>query len=289
MTHADKIAIQTKLDSYVSRYQSQNSAANSLRDVSAATLSQIKNDKWDKIADDMWRNIASQIGIRTWQKVETRCYRLMSEAFDDAQRYSNVCAITAAAGSGKSFAAADYVSTHPNAYHLVCCEWWGLQKFLGEVLRTMGLEAKVTNNDNSVMLADIVAALVKQPTPLLIFDEADKLQDKVLYSFISLYNQIEGLCGIVFCATENLESRIVDGVRLKKRGYNEIYSRLGRRFIAIKSNTTSDVEKVCLANGIDDISQIERIVGDCDLDLRRVKHFVHSQKLINAKTNGTGN
>lgn len=283
----NKQEIKVSLASYVARYTSQNAAANSLTNVSAATVSQILNDKWEKIADEMWRNIASQVGVSNWVKVETRCYQLIHQTLADAQQYANTHAVTASAGSGKSYSAADYAATHPNAYHITCCEWWGPKSFFAEILRIMGLESRVVNNDNSAMIDTIVAALKRKEHPVVIFDEADKLQNKVLYGFISLYNQLEGSCGLVMMATDNLERKLKDGVRRNTAGYSEIYSRLGRRVIAIKGNSANDVVKLCQANGISDQDAIDKVISDCDMDLRRVKRFVHSYKMI--KQNGTSN
>lgn len=276
----NKHEIKTKLDAYVARMGSQNKAAATLKGVSSATITQIKQGHWDSIADKMWRKIAAQMGFNYWVKVDTRCSKLITQVFADAQVYSHTHALTAEAGSGKSFTAADYVTNTHNAYHITCCEWWGPQAFFAEILRIMGMRAKICNNDNSAMIESIVAALKQQERPLLILDEADKLHNKVLYNFISLYNQLEDVCGIVLMATDNLERRIKAGVRRNLRGYNEVYSRLGRRFIAINANNAADVAIVCQANGVEEQETIDKIISDCDMDLRRVKRFIHSYKIL---------
>lgn len=40
-----------------------------------------------------------------------------------------------------------------------------------------------------------------------------------------------------------------------------------------------DIKAVCLANGLDDRREIERIIDDADNDLRRVKRLVCALKL----------
>lgn len=286
MTDQQKQQIKNKLSEYVSRYASQNTAANTLKDVSSAMVSLILNDKWDKIANEMWRNIANQIGVVDWNRVETRCFKLLTETFDDAKKFANVYGVTAQAGSGKTFAARDFVKNHPNSFHIVCCEWWGVKLLFSEILRVMGLESKVVTNDNAAMMDSIAKALRAMPSPLLIIDEADKLGDKVFCGGISLCNALEDVCGIIFMATDNLSSRVTTGVRFSKRGYNELYSRMGRRFIDIKPNKQDDIAMICIANGVSNKSDIEKIISDCDMDLRRVKRFIHSYKILN---NGTGN
>lgn len=286
MTDQTKQQIKTKLSEYCGRYSSQNLAANTLKSVSAATISQILNGKWDKIADEMWRNIASQIGVSDWNRVETSCFNLITETFADAQKYANVYGVTAKAGSGKTFAARDYARTHQNAHHIICCEWWTIKLFFSEILRTMGLESKISYNDNALTMSAISQAIREQQTPVLIFDEVDKLTDRIFCGLISVCNELEDICGIILMATDNLSSRIEAGVRSNKKGYNELYSRLGRKFIKVTNNKQDDIAKVCIANGVTDRYEIDKITSDCEFDLRRVKRFIHSYKILN---NGTGN
>ena len=67
--------------------------------------------------------------------------------------------------------------------------------------------------------------------PLLVFDEGDKLMDTVFYYFISIYNALEGRCGIIFLSTEYIKRRMSIGLEYDKKGYDEMFSRIGRRFI----------------------------------------------------------
>ncbi len=76
-------------------------------------------------------------------------------------------------------------------------------------------------------------------------------------------------------------SNIID--RLHKKGYKEIYSRLGRKFIELKGVGSTDVNQICQANRITDKAQIKEIFEDSEFDLRRVKRKVHAIKQINQK------
>ena len=73
------------------------------------------------------------------------------------------------------------------------------------------------------------------------------------------------------------------GLRYDKKGYNEIDSRIGRKFFELEPTGPSDVYAVCAANGLNDkavISGIIREVEECDFDLRRVKKAIHKAKRI---------
>ena len=179
------------------------------------------------------------------------------------------------AGCGKTEAIKTYTAANRNVYHLCCSEYWNRKHFLTELLRSLGIEATGTVTE---MMFDAIQALKKKDAPLVILDEADKLSDQVLYFFISIYNQLEDHCGILLCATDYLEKRIKRGVRNSRKGYREIYSRVGRKFIGLPLANTKDVMAICNANGVTDRSDIARIAEEADGDLRRVKRLVWSIK-----------
>lgn len=280
MQAKEKEQIRTALQAFCERKGSQNKAATALKGVSSATVSQVLNGNWDLITDEMWRNIASQIGYdrQTWNIVETRGYKRMTDLLGDAQANSLVLAITGDAGCGKSEAVKRYEASHKNVYHLCCSEFWNRKHFMTELLRKMSVEH--SGYTVAEMMEEIVTVLKKQDTPLIVLDEADKLSDQVLYFFISLYNALEDHCGIILCATQYLEKRIKRGIRQERKGYREIYSRFGKRFIPLQVVNADDIRMVCLANGIEDESDIESVINDSDNDLRRVKRRIHGLKTM---------
>lgn len=278
MTTEFKTQVKEKLAGYISQKGSQNKAANSLNGVSAALISQIMNDNHEKISETMWRNIASQIGCSTqkWLCVEITDFKIISQLLKDAQQHANVFAITGDAGSGKSMSFEIYTKSNRNSYLLSCAEYWNRKEFLVQLLTVMGVD--YSGFSVSEMMNEIVKKLKTQQSPLIILDEADKLPDAVLCFFITLYNRLEGHCGIVLCATDHLSKRINKGIKLNKKGYKEINSRIGRRFIELKGVNFTDVTQICIANGIEDAKSIKDIFTDAEGDLRRVRRKIHAIK-----------
>ena len=267
-----------RLREYISRFESQNKAANSLKGVSPATISQMINSNWNLIKDEMWRNVAAQIGYTEteWIGVETRDYKILTSILADAQLNSQVFAITGNSGTGKTFAIKQYESNNKRVHTLCCAEYWNKKMFMQELLAVMGRDyAGLTIGE---MMYEAVSELKRQDNPLIILDEADKLPDQVLYFFITLYNQLEDQAGIVLCATNYLEKRIRRGVKLNKKGYNEIYSRIGRKCIELKGLSANDISAVCQAHGVIENKKIQEIIADCESDLRRVRRKVHALK-----------
>lgn len=270
--------ITLKLQAYCERYGSQNKAAASMKGVSAATISQILAGNTQLVSDEMWRNVASQIGYRegNWEPVETRDFRLISRFLQDAKENALVMALTGAAGSGKSFTSRHFAENNRRTYMLCCNEFWNRKIFMEELLQAMGRETG--NSSLGEMVQEVVRAIKTADRPLIILDEADKLNDQALCFFITLYNMLEDECGIVMCATSHLTDRLSRGLKYNKKGYSEIWSRIGRKCIELKGVGAADIVAVCEANGITSKADIEKVIEDSDGDLRRVKRKIHSIK-----------
>ena len=113
---------------------------------------------------------------------------------------------------------------------------------------------------------------------LIILDEADKLNDKCICYFISLYNNLEDKCGIVLQATQRLKKKFESGLRNIAPGYEEAFSRIGSRFVPIQENNEQDFYQIIKANGITTPDNIYSIINDCDGDIRRIKRLVYAYR-----------
>lgn len=278
MTHQEKIQTVEAIERMILQKGSQNQLSKSMKGVSSATLSQMRNHNWDNIADEMWRRVASYVGVTNsgWNHAETANSLELMQFFSDAQKYSLVLAITGKAGSGKTSTAALYSAENKNVYRLSCNEYWDKRWFLRELLTQMGKDHSGYTLPELMQRA--VETLKSTASPLIILDEADKLADNVLLFFITLYNELEDHCGIVLMATHFLEKRIKRGVAVDKKGYREIFSRVGLRFIELEDASFADIEKICRANGIEDAKIIQAISKDCDGDVRRVRRLIFAHK-----------
>lgn len=281
MNEIEKQRICEGLKLYVSMYPSQNKAAQSLIGTSAGTVSSILAGKWDNISDSMWRNIGAQVRQTRsgWQTVQTSAWQEMTFALEDAQRYRNVTWIVGEAGCGKTTTAREYSERCRSVYYVLCSEDMRRSDFIRGIARRIGLKTDgCTLRD---MLDSITDALIQTSDPLLVFDEADKLTERVFHYFIELYNRLEDKCGIVFFSTSYIKRRMKMGLMYDKKGYNEIHSRIGRKFFELERTSANDVYAVCVANGLTDKKLISEVVRDAeqyDFDLRRVKKSIHRVK-----------
>ena len=287
LTNNEKSQIQECLKQYVSKYPSQNKAAQSLVGTSSATVSSILQGKWENISDDMWRNLSSQLGTTSgndWQVVETKAFQEMSLVMKDAQAVKNVTWIVGEAGCGKTTTARLYASEHNEVFYILCSEDMKKSDFVREIARRIG--QRTEGYSIRELLDRIIDDLIQMEAPLLLFDEADKLPERVFHYFIDLYNRLEDKCGIVFFSTSYIKRRMSMGLRYNKCGYNEIHSRIGRKFFELERTGAHDVYAICVANGVTDKARISEVVKDSEefeFDLRRVKKSIHRAKLIAAQ------
>lgn len=285
LTLEDKNGIRDALQAYADRFKSRNKAANALKNVSPATVSNILNGKYENISDDMWRVIASQTGYEFrsgWRIADTRPFQEISYALDDARRWGNVTWVVGEAGCGKTTAARTYAGGHGEVFYILCSEDMKKGDFVREIARTVGIRAEGCNIRETWSL--ILDDIVKMQSPLLIFDEADKLTEPVFHYFISMYNKLEDKSGIVFMSTDYIKKRIGNGLRYMKAGYKEFYSRIGRKYFEVEETTAQDVAAVCVANGVSDRRTLDEIIREtepCMFDLRRVKKSIHRKMRMN--------
>lgn len=284
MNTEQKQQITELLKAFCEQKGSQNKASHALTGVSSATISQMLNGKTELIADEMWRNIEGQLKSNSndWQIVETTDFKRLKKLLKDSKEYANVFGIVGDAGSGKSKAIEIFEAENDNVFALSCSEFWNKKYFLQELLKKMGRD--FSGLTIAEMMYEAISQILKKENPIIILDEADKLTDQVLYFFITLYNKLEDKAGIVLIATDHLRKRVDRGLNINKKGYKEIYSRIGRKFIELKGVNFTDVTQICRANGIDDSKTIKTVWEDCEQDLRRVKRKIHALKKRNNDT-----
>lgn len=282
MNTQQKTEVQKLLVNFITKHNSQAKAARLLK-VSEAILIGIKKGDWDNISDDMWRKIGKQVGLSKrdeWRIVPTQGFNEILTILEDAQETNSMFALTAQEGAGKDTAIKYYAEHNCNVYVINCSEYFNRKRFLSKILTAM---AKDSSGSVSEMMDIIIDTVLKQELPLLIFNEADKLNDQVLYFLISFYNELENRCGIVLTATGYLAKKIQRGRSLRRKGYAELYSRIGRKLIEIETTTKTDIKNICEANGVKDPEFISYIYNEYEGDLRRVYRLVYRWKKKNAQ------
>lgn len=202
---------------------SQNALAAKL-DISAATVTAIKQGKWQNISPAMWNKVASFFELREdWQLFATPNFNRVTKLCDDAQQQHKMLAVAAFTGSGKTTALREYVRKSPNAYYFLCTAVMGRKEFVRGVLRSMGLEDA---GNIAACIQTICERLNEASSPLLILDDAGKLGDSILPVIQIIYDATEFRAGIVLAGTEYMKSYIDKMAGKDKKGFRELKRRI---------------------------------------------------------------
>lgn len=281
MKEQEKEEIALRLRSYIRRQGSQARAAKAMG-IGAATVSAVLKEDWVSVSEEMLRKIDSHTRVSSeWTLVETGVYREMTQVMDDARRDCDYTWVIGVPGCGKSCTAEDYARRHPSTYYVLCSLDMGKREFVEALSRAVGIYKPEYNLYHA--MREVVDKIRTQESPLIILDEAEKLGNWFMSYFITLYNELEEMAGIVCLSSPQIKTRMQRGIACNRRGYEETYSRLGRRFYELDQTDVTDVTAICRANGVAseaDIHKIIRSTEQCNLDIRRVRKLV--RKVLHA-------
>ncbi len=225
----------------------------------------LKEENWSSVSDEMWVKVGNALGYKfanRWVTVETTNLKMVKMVLEMAQQFGEMKCIAHPAGGGKSQSTEWYKEQDTSGtVFLFKCEKWSHREFLNRLAQSLGID--IENERNLYRLSDRIIAFFKlkmaSGQPLLIIDQADKLPNRSLAFLIQFYNELKGECGCVLVGTEHLAKKIKAGVRRSLESFDELDDRLGRNYVNLLGYTKLDVTKICTANGVEQLSEIERI------------------------------
>ncbi len=234
--------------------------------INVGALSTIMNGKYGADENKMLGKIATALDYKDidWAIVKTiGNYRKIAQAVEDAQNEKMWFAVSNKAGSGKTGTLEDiYNQDTTGSVVFIQAEEWSARQFLTQLIsKTIGISTLKGKYKTNGELLEIACNFFNEQAfndPVLLIDEADKFKPAALRLLIPLFNKTEDRLGVVISGTENLQKEIKRGVRLAKKGYDEIESRIGRAYIELKGATEKEVYQICEVNGItDELTQMK--------------------------------
>lgn len=281
--------------------------------INVGALSTILAGKYGADESKMLQRIAKALNYResNWNLARTIANYVTTEfVFQDAQMESMWFALSHKAGSGKTSVLEDLFNRdETGTVTFIQAEEWSGRKFLINLVeKTLGESALKGGYKTIADLLDMVVNYFNDMSlerPVLIIDEVDKLRPAALRVLIPIYNRTEDRLGVILSGTENFEKEIKSGVRLCKKGYDEIESRFCRSYIHLPGVTKREVYEICAANGVADEESLMSIWGELEKvrrpatvttatgvkdvmidyvdDLRRLKRLVKRRLLLNKR------
>lgn len=216
---------------------SQNEVAKKLN-INAAYISAIVNGEnkvgKSEIADMYWEKIAELVGIQVakkyWETKETPQGVAILEALEEAREFGRTITIVGETGCGKSFTIERlFMKKYPVAtYKIVIGNLDNIGDIEDKLADEMGL--KLGQMSRSAKLKEISLALLmikyRRLKPLVIFDEAEYMTQKTLCAIKSMYDMLNGVCGIVMVGTDQIIKNFDKLKKKNKTGIPQLYRRI---------------------------------------------------------------
>jgi transcriptional regulator with XRE-family HTH domain len=279
--------------------------------ISGTALSLLLSGKYGAKETALLQTIASALNYKEsdWQLVRTiGNYTKIMQAFNDAKQESMWFAIANKAGSGKTGTLEDiFNQDHTGSVTFIQAEEWSGRQFLMKIIaKTIGEGVLKGKYKTLSQLTDIISNYFNEMSfdnPILLIDEADKLKPAAFRTLIPIFNRTEDRLGLIMSGTENLEKELKAGVRLSKKGFDEVESRIGRKYINLHGATQKEVCQICEVNGVtDELAQVQiwneiekvnkptlvrtangqkEILIEYAEDFRRLKRLIKRERLLN--------
>ncbi len=232
---------------------SQNKLATQIG-ISAATLSQIENDNWQDIKEDMWRKVWNKVS--NVQQVnnlfETTDFKACFNACEAARKHHLMVGIIGDTGLGKTTALEAY-SSRKNVFYVAYDKTMKPKQFFIALLREMGISFEGSINE---MVNRIAEELNIISSPLVIIDEAGKITHTMILYLHVLRDKTNKNCGIALGGMPYFKSNLIKLSNKEKEGYAEFYRRINV-WHTLKGLSRSEIEYICQSACITDIEIIK--------------------------------
>ena len=241
----------------IGRGNSQNQVARKMG-IAPATLSNMLNGKWNLISEDMLRKVKSYYRLDdTWQIRRTQNLNAIVELCRDAQENHRMLGIAGYTGAGKTTALRHYAGNNMNVFYTHAHFHFQKKDLLRSIQQCMGLNEGGSVNDH---IQAIVQKLNTVNNPLLIIDDAGKLNDANFRIIQVIYDATEFNAGIILGGTEYLKEYIDKMASKNKMGFRELRRRIAY-WQPLFSPSPDVVARICQDFGIEDKNAIEFVIS----------------------------
>jgi len=216
--------------------------------ISASQLFNIRNtEKWDKISDKLWSNVETYFQrSNEWKTIETTNFRLINEICKDSQLNHGLLCVVGKSGLGKTTALKAYAHSNSNAHYVLVDCHQKSKDFFRSILLSLNVEASGNARHMLQLIVDKVNTL---KSPLVILDDAGKLNDGNYKNIQLLFDSTEGKLGIVLSGTLYLQEYVNKMTLKGKMGFDEFKRRV-EYWLKLKEPRYDEVELMCHLQGV---------------------------------------
>ncbi|MFK5855127.1 MAG: ATP-binding protein [Bacteroidota bacterium] len=240
--------------------------------VSSATLSNIENENWSLLADEMLVRIHNFIAPDCHALVKTSNFNTVWDLCTDTQKSHKMTCLVGYTGAGKTTALQEYFKSTRNVYLLTAKKSMRPKRFFAKLLKQMGVLYAGTIGD---MIERITEEFNRRPNSLLIIDEAGKLDQTMLMYLHDLRDETNLSTGILLAGVEYFKSNLEKAVQKQSQGMPEFFDRIVA-WQSLNRPTWAEIDAICKANGLNDLEKSK--------ELRKVRNFRHlTNQISNVK------
>jgi hypothetical protein len=240
--------------------------------LNSAVFSRIKNGEREGLVKEAQiLNIGRELNIslneRKWVFVQTQVYECIKEEVMFCKEFSKARILVDECDIGKT-QAAKYLSRQlKNCFYVDASQAKTKQLFIRLMAKTVGVDS---SDKFSKVKANLKYYLKNLPQPIVIVDEAGDLEYAAFLELKELWNATENACGWYMIGADGLRTKMESGIKSKKNGFAEIFSRYSNKYSTIVpkqkqeklqfyKKLVSDVLKQNCSNK----DSIPKLVNDC--------------------------
>jgi hypothetical protein len=223
--------------------------------ISDAMLSHLEHERWDKLSNGT--------SLHIWNF----CTRYMAEDLfptadfistakicDKARKHHFMIGLVADTGMGKTTAIGAY-SRRKNVFYVCYDKTMNPRQFFASLLREMAYPFEGNLNE---MINRTANELNRLESPLLIIDEAGKLNQTMILYLHVLRDRIAGNCGVILAGMPYFKDNMLRMASKEKEGYAEFLRRINlwHTFVGLQPK---EIEDICTKNGISDPARVKEL------------------------------
>lgn len=210
--------------------------------INSAVFSRLKNgDQSNLIKDTQWLTIGRELGLSLNEKklktTRTDVLTLIEEDVRFCQEHAKSRMFIDDSEIGKTVAARYLSKTLQNCFYIDASQAKTKQLFVRLMAKTIGIDSDGKYAD---VKANIKYYLKMLPNPMVIIDEAGDLEYKAFLEIKEFWNATEHACGWYLIGADSLLALFEKGIRNKKVGFRETFSRFSSSFTKATPNNLQD-------------------------------------------------
>lgn len=210
--------------------------------ISDSVFSRLKKGEREKLLkDSQWLNIGRGLDVtldeRKWNVARTDVFNLIEESIEFCKNYSKAMIFVDEAEIGKSFAGRYLSRTLRNCFYVDASQCKTRTEFVCTLAKTIGIDSYGRHAD---VKANIKYYLRMIERPIVIIDEPGDLEYAAFLEIKEFWNATENICGWFLMGADGVRKKIDDGMKNRKVGYREIFSRFSGKYLSIVPNDRQD-------------------------------------------------